>query len=67
MGDLDHKIHTYCGDKSGKVCNLKFIETLFSPLRFFDVVIILNWIFFSTCSSLKLGTVIFLRVCLVWG
>jgi hypothetical protein len=53
MGDLDHKIHTYCGDKSGKVCNLKFIETLFSPLRFFDVVIILNWIFFLHMQFIK--------------
>lgn len=21
MGGLDHKIHIYCGDKTGKVCN----------------------------------------------
>ena len=25
MGGLDHKIHIYCGDKSGKVCNFTFL------------------------------------------
>lgn len=29
MGGLDHKIHIYCGDKAGKVCNLMFLQHLF--------------------------------------
>lgn len=28
MGGLDHKIHIYCGDKTGKVCNLTFLQHL---------------------------------------
>lgn len=31
MGGLDHKIHIYCGDKAGKVCNLMFLQHLFCP------------------------------------
>lgn len=31
MGGLDHKIHIYCGDKSGKVCNLNIFSILKVP------------------------------------
>lgn len=32
MGGLDHKIHIYCGDKSGKVCSFMFnIPLVFYP------------------------------------
>jgi hypothetical protein len=56
MGGLDHKIHIYCGDKSGKVCNLNAIATL-SPFFWggghVSCVYYLNLDFFSMCSSLK--------------
>lgn len=35
MGGLDHKIHIYCGDKAGKVCNLMFLQLFFCPFFHF--------------------------------
>lgn len=57
MGGLDHKIHIYCGDKSGKVCNFMFF--IYSVFFFFFWVLffLLYYVLtrhFSMCSSLKL-------------
>lgn len=50
MGGLDHKIHIYCGDKAGKVCNLMFLQHLF--LSIFPFLATLT-IHFSVRSSLR--------------
>ena len=49
MGGLDHKIHIYCGDKAGKVCNL-FLQYLFLSFLPFLATLTTH---FSVCSSLR--------------
>jgi hypothetical protein len=51
MGGLDHKIHIYCGDKAGKVCNLMFLQHLFF-LSIFPFLATLTT-HFSVRSSLR--------------
>jgi len=49
MGGLDHKIHIYCGDKAGKVCNL-FLQYLFLSILPFLATLTTH---FSVRSSLR--------------